>query len=123
MRPLPSLPSFHHALPARSRGGRFSFREARPMGRDPRLTRRRLMQAAAGAGLAGGLGPARPGAGEEPGPGGPFLLESQRMPEPRVVLPTDALPPPDGPPRRIAAITTAYFKYSHADDIITKFIE
>ena len=40
-----------------------------------------------------------------------------------VVLPTDALPPPEGPKLRIAAITTAYFKYSHADDIITKFIE
>ena len=51
------------------------------------------------------------------------MLKSQPKPEPRIVLPTDALPPPDGPKKRIAAITTAYFKYSHADDIITKFIE
>ena len=40
----------------------------------------------------------------------------------QVTLPTDALPAPR-PKLRIAAITTAYFKYSHADDIITKFIE
>jgi hypothetical protein len=45
------------------------------------------------------------------------------LPTPRVVLPTDALPPPSGPPKRLAALTTAYFRYSHADDIITKFIE
>src|SRR4051812_24994738 len=54
---------------------------------------------------------------------GPVVLKGQTKPEPRVVLPTDALPPPTGPRKRIAAITTAYFKYSHADDIITKFIE
>ena len=41
----------------------------------------------------------------------------------RIILPTDALPKPDGPRKRIAAIATAYFRYSHADDIITKFIE
>jgi hypothetical protein len=52
-----------------------------------------------------------------------FLLRSQLKPEPRIVLSTDALPRPDGPKKRIAAITTAYFRYSHADDIITKFIE
>ena len=51
------------------------------------------------------------------------MLKSQPLPEPRVILPTDALPPPRGPKLRLAAITTAYFKYSHADDIITKFIE
>src|SRR4051794_33645632 len=56
-------------------------------------------------------------------PAGDFVLKSQPRPEPRVVLPTDALPKPDGPRKRIAAVTTAYFKYSHADDIITKFIE
>lgn len=50
------------------------------------------------------------------------LLESPRMPEPKVVLPTDGIPR-QGPPKRIAAITTAYWKYSHADDIITRFIE
>jgi hypothetical protein len=52
-----------------------------------------------------------------------FLLSSPPKPTPRIVLPTDALPPPQGPRRRLAALTTAYFKYSHADDIITKFIE
>jgi hypothetical protein len=30
---------------------------------------------------------------------------------------------PKGPRKRIAAITTAYWKYSRADDIITKFID
>lgn len=59
-------------------------------------------------------------------PGGPeqdFVLQSQPLPTPLVKLPTDALPDPEEPKKRIAAITTAYFKYSHADDIITKFIE
>src|SRR5262249_37057407 len=50
------------------------------------------------------------------------VRESQRMPEPKVVLPTDGVPRA-GPPRRLAAITTVYWKYSHADDIITRFIE
>jgi hypothetical protein len=52
-----------------------------------------------------------------------FVRASQPLPQPHVALPTDALPPPQGPPPRLAAITTAYFRYSHADDIITKFIE
>jgi hypothetical protein len=52
-----------------------------------------------------------------------FVMQSQRKPEPPITLPTDVLPAPIGPKKRIAAITTAYFKYSHADDIITKFIE
>ena len=50
------------------------------------------------------------------------VAESPRMPEPKVMLPTDGVPR-EGRPKRIAAITTAYFKYSHADDIITRFIE
>src|SRR5262245_7655851 len=50
------------------------------------------------------------------------ILASQRLPEPRIDLPTDAVPR-QGQRKRIAAITTAYWKYSHADDIITKFIE
>src|SRR4051794_32579645 len=100
------------------------------------LTRRDVLTAAAGAAgahlVGGGGGGERallaatdPGDAKREGDGsaGSFLLESQRMPEPRVVLPTDALPPPQGAPRRLAAIATAYFKYSHADDIITKFIE
>ncbi len=51
-----------------------------------------------------------------------FGAESQRMPEPAISLPTDGVPRA-GPEKRIAAITTCYYKYSHADDIITKFIE
>lgn len=58
-------------------------------------------------------------------PPGGFIARSQPLPVVDVRLPTDRLPPPDrdGPPRRIAALATAYFRYSHADDIITKFIE
>jgi len=52
-----------------------------------------------------------------------LVVESQRLPAPKVVLPTDSLGSPRGAPRRIAAVTTTYHKYSHADDIITKFIE
>ena len=55
-------------------------------------------------------------------PGKAWVESSQRLPEPVVHLPTDRVPR-NGPRKRIAAITTAYFKYSHADDIITKFIE
>ena len=51
------------------------------------------------------------------------VLKSQELPQPKVILPTDALPSPEGPKKRLAAITTTWFKYSHADDIITKFIE
>ncbi|MBP89589.1 MAG: hypothetical protein CMJ64_23245 [Planctomycetaceae bacterium] len=51
------------------------------------------------------------------------ILKSQPLPQPKIVLPTDALGEPQGPKKRLAAITTAYYKYSHADDIITKFIE
>jgi hypothetical protein len=59
----------------------------------------------------------------EDDPANDFILKSQPKPEPRIILPTDALPKLDGPKKRIAAVTTAYFRYSHADDIITKFIE
>jgi len=31
----------------------------------------------------------------------------------------DALPAPNGKPKRIAALTTAYFRYSHADEYVT----
>ncbi|GBD34936.1 hypothetical protein HRbin36_00040 [bacterium HR36] len=50
------------------------------------------------------------------------IVGTQPLPEPKVLLPTDDVPR-IGPPKRIAAITTVYWKYSHADDIITKFIE
>lgn len=50
------------------------------------------------------------------------IIESPALPQPHIEFATDGVPR-DGEPRRIAAITTAYFKYSHADDIITKFME
>jgi hypothetical protein len=50
------------------------------------------------------------------------VLISRVLPQPNVVLPTDALPSPEGPRKRLAAITPPWFRYSHADDIITKFI-
>lgn len=78
----------------------------------PFWTRREFMSAAA-SGLAAVV------SGQEQV--SPFL-ESQHLPEPKIVLPTDTVPRV-GPPKRIAAITTVYWKYSHADDIITKFIE
>ncbi|MDP7014163.1 MAG: hypothetical protein QGG36_00035, partial [Pirellulaceae bacterium] len=52
-----------------------------------------------------------------------FVASSQPLPNPPVGLPTDLIDAPTGPRKRLAAITTAYYKYSHADDIITKFIE
>ena len=51
------------------------------------------------------------------------VIQSPELPRPRVALPTDALPAPTGAKRKLAAVATAWFKYSHADDIITKFIE
>jgi hypothetical protein len=51
------------------------------------------------------------------------VLQSPELPRPEVVLPTDSLPAPEGTKLRLAAITTTWFKYSHADDLITKFIE
>jgi len=77
---------------------------------------RRGFLAASAASLAGGT--ARGARAQDADPAG----ESQRMPEPAVALPTDGVPR-EGPPKRIAAVTTVYWKYSHADDIITKFIE
>jgi hypothetical protein len=87
---------------------------------DPTVPSRRRFLQAAGLALSPTATWAR-AAGDEPASS--FVLESQPRPEPTIVLPTDSLPPPRGPKRRLAAITTAYFKYSHADDIITKFIE
>ena len=51
------------------------------------------------------------------------LIRSQPRPAPAISLPIDRLAEANDPPKRVAAITTTYFKYSHADDIITKFIE
>src|SRR5262245_8256701 len=82
-------------------------------------SRRQFLVAAAPALLA--TEAERVNADDPAGPDGP-VLESPRMPEPKIDLPTDGAPR-QGPPKRIAAITTAYWKYSHADDIITKFIE
>jgi hypothetical protein len=94
----------------------------------PVTTRRRLMASAASTLAAARLGRRLGGAevererDQEPEA---FILKSQPLPEPRISLPTDALPPPDrvGRPRRIAAVVTSYFRYSHADDIVTKFME
>lgn len=86
-------------------------------GRPP--SRRAFLQTAQAALALSPVGPAALG----DDPAGDFVLRSQRKPEPKVVLPTDSLPRPDGPRKKLAAITTAYFKYSHADDIITKFVE
>ena len=55
--------------------------------------------------------------------GSRHVVKSPEYPDLEIFLPTDGLPVPDGEPVRVAAITTVYFKYSHADDIITKFIE
>src|SRR5262245_37774218 len=78
---------------------------------------RREFLATAPAALAAGTA-----TGDEPKQPDKDLLESPRMPEPKIVLPTDGVPR-QGPPKRIAAITTAYWGYSHADDLIAKFIE
>src|SRR5262245_18470387 len=90
---------------------------------DGRRPSRRDFPNTAGAAMAiTPVGPAAVAAFEDD-PAGEFILRSQPKPEPRIILPTDALPKSDGPRKRIAAIATAYFRYSHADDIITKFIE
>jgi hypothetical protein len=52
-----------------------------------------------------------------------FVIQSQKLPAANVRLPTDRLPPPAGRKKRIVALTPVWWKYSHADDIITKFIE
>ena len=90
---------------------------------DRRLPSRRDFLRTTGAAMAiPPIGPAAVTADEDE-PARDFILRSQPRPEPRIVLPTDAPPKPDGPRKRIAAIATVYFRYSHADDIITKFIE
>ncbi len=80
-------------------------------------SRRMFLQNVGGGAAAFAVAPLLHGAEEE------FVRKSQVLPTPRVALPTDQLGAPKGPRKRIAAITTAYWKYSHADDIITKFIE
>lgn len=86
------------------------------MARTP-ATRRQFLAASAASAL---LAQAPDANGQEAARGD--LLESPRLPEPEVWLPTDRLRPP-GEPKKLAALTTTWFKYSHADDIITKFIE
>src|SRR5262245_57571631 len=102
------------------------------MAAEPRPTRRQVLAAAGLASvcplavdaqdLSTSAGSVRAQAGDSP-QDQRFVLKSQTLPTPKIRLPIDSLPPPEGPPRRVAALTTAYFKYSHADDIITKFIE
>jgi hypothetical protein len=77
------------------------------------------------AGTAGLLTPGlfRGSAGDEARSADRFVVQSRRLPTPEVKLPTDRLPAPKGRKLRIVALTTAWWKYSHADDIITKFIE
>ena len=82
--------------------------------------RRDFLAGTAGLLSAGFLGKA---SGEESVPSNPFITETHKRPAPTVNLPTDRLPAPQGPKKRIVALTTAWWKYSHADDIITKFIE
>src|SRR5207248_8581018 len=91
------------------------------MSPSPHTTRREIL--AAGAAALGARATVPAGATTDRADPGDWAAESQRLPEPKIVLPTDALPAPEGPKKRIAAITTAYFRYSHADDIITRFIE
>jgi hypothetical protein len=104
------------------------------MSQDSDLTRRHFLACAGGAAAIGAT-PALAIAGAPPDEAARAserkvetaaesdLLQSQPLPQPKVILPTDLLPPPEGAKKRIAAITTAYFRYSHADDIITKFME
>ena len=89
------------------------------------LDRRQFLAAAGSNLLVAGLGTTlarRRSALAGPSGAQDWLLESQGMPQPRVVLPTDGIDR-KGSRKRIAAITTAYYKYSHADVIITKLIE
>lgn len=85
-----------------------------------RLTRRNFLAGTAGL-LAAGFRGESPGAEDKPAEA--FIAQSQKLPTPNVRLPTDWLPAPQGRKKRIVALTTAWWKYSHADDIITKFIE
>src|SRR5881392_4019881 len=78
-----------------------------------RPSRRDFLQAAGAAMATPRIVPAAVAAIEDD-PASDFILRSQPKPEPRIVLPTDALPNPDGRRKRIAAIATAYFRYSHA---------
>src|SRR2546430_1607495 len=57
----------------------------------------------------------------EPPKDGP-LLQTQSMPDTKVLLPTDGLIH-SGAPKRLAAIVGAFWRNSHADNIILRFME
>src|SRR5439155_1764886 len=108
------------AVPASVASARTNFREKVPATNrslsglmdDGRPTSRRdFLHTACRAMAISRVGPAAVAAVEDD-PAGDFILRSQPKPEPRIDLPTDALPKPDGPKKRIAAIATAYFRYS-----------
>jgi len=86
----------------------------------PRLVRREFLAGTSGLLATNFL--AESAAGQE-NTAGRFVGQSQAYPATDVKLPTDRLPVPLGPKKRIVALATAWWKYSHADDIITKFIE
>lgn len=87
----------------------------------PKTNRRHFLASTGAASLAFAAGSTGLAAAEKNNAS--YIGQSQVLPQPKVIFPTDALGPPQGPPKRIAAVTTAFWKYSHADDIITKFIE
>jgi hypothetical protein len=57
----------------------------------------------------------------DPGETGP-VQPTQAMPEAKIVFPTDSVLRVGGP-KRLAAIVSAYWPFSHADDIVTRFIQ
>jgi len=85
-----------------------------------RFGRRDFLTGTAGWLASGVLGEAAAACGLAPDQ---FIVASRKLPTPSVKLLTDRLPAPRGRKLRIVALTTAWWKYSHADDIITKFIE
>jgi len=101
------------------------------------MTRREFVGSAGaaliGVGLAGSSGctttrqASETGSFTEDGAGevayGGKVVRSQTMPRPEIVLPTDSLPKPTGPKKRLALLGTLWAKYTHPDNIGTPFIE